>query len=140
MVGIILLSQTKYMENLEDNLVCKLTYRSLKQHPEYKEVLLDKVKSNSGWDFLYDWLLDRFEEMGQSVLPQIYMAFDEQENMTGYYVLCDKEIIRHDSDVKPWLGIILVFDDCRMVLRSLFANGKSYKMLGNVVFTSSFRR
>lgn len=91
----------------------KLIFRSLGQHPEYKEELLNKVKHNSDWSFLYGWLLDRFDELGTDMLPQIYAAFDEKENMVGYYVLSAKEMIKHDQNMKPWLGIILVFDEYR---------------------------
>lgn len=90
-----------------------LIYRSIEKHPEYKSELLHKVQMNSDWGFLHDWLLDRFAEIGSGILPQVYVVFDTQGAMVGYYVLCVQEVIHHDPSLKPWLGIILVFDEYR---------------------------
>lgn len=95
----------------------KLIYRCLNQYPEYKEELLNKVYANSDWSFLYGWLSKRIEESEHGILPRIYAVFDADENMVGYYVLSEKEVIAHTPDITPWLGIILVFDGYR---------GKSY--------------
>lgn len=91
----------------------QLQFRSLLEHPEYRESLLENVKNNSDWGFLYGWLEARLAELGQAVLPQVYAVFDRQEQMVGYYVLSAREVICHPPELFPWLGIILVFDPYR---------------------------
>lgn len=91
----------------------ELIYRSLREHPACRDELLRRVRRNSDWAFLYGWLLGRLAEPERDGLPRICAVFDAQETMVGYYVLSAREVIRHPPEIKPWLGIILVFDGHR---------------------------
>ena len=74
---------------------------------------MDRMRANSDWQEVYGWLATRVSECGMDGLPQVWMCFDGNGEVVGYYALSDHEIIRDCPAGRVWLGIVLIYDGHR---------------------------
>lgn len=91
----------------------ELTFSLIGEHPELGQLLMDRMRANSDWQEVYGWLAMRVSECGMDGLPQVWMCFDRNGEVVGYYALSDHEIIRDCPAGRVWLGIVLIFDGHR---------------------------
>ena len=89
-----------------------MTFISLADNPAMRDVLIRNMEENADWHEILPWLKEMTVRCETDTLPIIILTFDE-ENMVGFFVISDKELLKDDLLYSPWLGILMVFDRFR---------------------------
>lgn len=89
-----------------------MTFISLADNPALRDVLIRNVEENADWHGILPWLKEMTARCGTDTLPIVILAYDG-ENMVGFFVISDKELLKDDLPYSPWLGILMVFDRFR---------------------------
>ena len=89
-----------------------MNFISLTEKPELTHDLIQNMEQNSDWHEIIPWLREMTASCGNDTLPIIRLAFDG-EDMIGFLVIAEKELLKDDLPYKLWLGILMVFDRFR---------------------------
>ena len=102
-----------------------MIFRQLREFPQYTEELLYKMSVNSDWTIICDWLKEQTVLTFRDTLPDITLAFENDE-LIGFYVITEYEMIKEKLDITPFLTQILIFDGYRK-------KGYSVPMINNSI-------
>ena len=84
----------------------------LGENPVLADELIQNMENNSDWKEILPWLNEMVSESGSATLPIITAAYDNEE-MVGFFVIADHELLKENLPYSPWLGILMVFDRFR---------------------------
>lgn len=96
-----------------------MEFINLKNNKHLNKDLLISVENNSDWTEILEWLKEQINIVGVNKLPDINLAY-ENDDLVGFFVISEKELIKEQLSYTPFLGIIMVFDNYR---------GKGYSKL-----------